>query len=74
MQEELIQLRQTLPLSALFVTHSIDEAIRLGDRVVVMTARPGRIKQTFEVTDPIRGNPAALANDIWQILRSELSE
>jgi ABC-type nitrate/sulfonate/bicarbonate transport system ATPase subunit len=74
MQEELIQIRQTLPLSALFVTHSIDEAIRLGDRVVVMTARPGRIKQTFDVTDPIRENPAALANDIWQMLRSELSE
>src|SRR5258708_18912794 len=43
MQEELLQLWQADRRTVVFVTHSLDEAILLGDRVVVMTARPGQV-------------------------------
>jgi len=38
--------------SAVFVTHSLDEAVFLADRIVLMSARPGRIKEIIEVTEP----------------------
>ena len=52
MQELLINLWQRTPKTVLFVTHDIDEAIFLSQRVYIMTARPGRIKQTLEVNLP----------------------
>ena len=65
----------------LFVTHSIDEALVLGDRVLVMTAAPGRIKaeirapfarprRTHELKrDPVFGE---LSYQIWEALRDEV--
>ncbi len=52
MQELLVGLWQRTPKTILFVTHDIDEALFLGDRVYVMTARPGRIKQVLDVELP----------------------
>jgi NitT/TauT family transport system ATP-binding protein len=52
MQEILTNMWQKFRISVLFVTHDIDEAIFLSDRVYVMTARPGRIKARIEVTLP----------------------
>jgi NitT/TauT family transport system ATP-binding protein len=49
MQELLLGLWQNAHKTVLFITHDIDEAILLGDRVHVMTARPGRIKECIEV-------------------------
>ena len=49
MQELLVNLWQRTPKTILFVTHDIDEAIFLSERVYIMTARPGRIKQVLEV-------------------------
>ncbi len=50
MQTELLRLwRQTHERTVLFVTHQIDEAIFLADRIVVMTARPGRVKEIIKV-------------------------
>jgi ABC-type nitrate/sulfonate/bicarbonate transport system ATPase subunit len=52
MQEMLLNIWQRTPKTILFVTHDIDEALFLADRVYIMTARPGRIKQVLDVHLP----------------------
>jgi NitT/TauT family transport system ATP-binding protein len=68
-------------LTTLFVTHSIDEAIYLSDRVVVMGVQPGRIIAEFDVTMPkpradynFRAEPeyAELRESIWKLLEQQL--
>ena len=49
MQELLLQVWERHHQTVLFVTHDIEEALLLADRVCVMTARPGRIKKTIDV-------------------------
>jgi NitT/TauT family transport system ATP-binding protein len=58
LQEELLRIMQQERKTMVFITHSIDEAILLGDRIAVMSARPGRIKEILEVplTRPRDGN------------------
>jgi ABC-type nitrate/sulfonate/bicarbonate transport system ATPase subunit len=52
MQEELLRIFERTRKTVLFVTHAIDEAILLGDEIVVMTARPGRIKEVIPIDLP----------------------
>ena len=52
MQDELVLIWQREPKTVLLVTHSIDEAIKLADYIVVMTRRPGRVKSFIEVDLP----------------------
>ena len=52
MQELLLAIWEQSHKTVLFITHDIDEAILLGDRVYVMTARPGRIKEMVEIDIP----------------------
>ncbi len=52
MQQELLRVWGAARRTAIFITHNIEEAILLGDRVVVMTARPGRIKEIVTVNLP----------------------
>jgi len=51
MQEDLSEVFMTEKKTVVFITHSVDEAIYLGDRVVIMTARPGKIKKVINVTE-----------------------
>ena len=53
MQEELIKLARKIPRTVLFITHAVEEAVYLADRVVVMTRRPGRIAEIVDVA-PVR--------------------
>ena len=78
LQEELLQLMDRERKTMVFITHSIDEAIVLGDRVAVMTARPGRVKEVLPIGFPRPRDPAAvraepryaeLRNHIWEELR-----
>ena len=76
MQSELLRIWEKEHISALFVTHSVDEAVYLADRVIVLSARPGTVKDIFKVDLPrprIRTSPEAnLMRDV--ILRSLGSE
>jgi NitT/TauT family transport system ATP-binding protein len=49
MQEELVRLARVNPRTVLFITHSVEEAVYLADRVVIMTRRPGRIKEVLDI-------------------------
>ena len=49
LHEELVRLRASQDLTVLFVTHNVREAVRLGDRVVLLSSRPGRVAKTYEV-------------------------
>ncbi len=80
MQAELLRIWQEARKTVLFVTHQIDEAIYLSDRVVVMTARPGRTKRIFDIPLPrprdyeMRTTPAFndLKLAIWNELKDEI--
>jgi NitT/TauT family transport system ATP-binding protein len=83
LQEELLALMQRPDerKTMVFITHSIDEAILLGDRIAVMTARPGRVQEILDVpfarpreVADVRADPrfAELRAHIWGELRSAL--
>ncbi len=52
LQEDLLRLLERSHKTVLFITHSMDEAVRLGDRVVLMTPRPGRVRECVAVELP----------------------
>jgi NitT/TauT family transport system ATP-binding protein len=81
LQEELLRIWETTRKTVVFITHSIDEALTLADRVVVMTAQPGTIKAEVPIPFPrprelasIRSDPnfARLFTQIWDLLRDEV--
>lgn len=80
LQEQILELRQDARPTVLYITHAIDEAVFLSDRVVLMSARPGRIRDVVELDFPLsrgpelRGTPefAKLSQDIWNHLRDEV--
>jgi NitT/TauT family transport system ATP-binding protein len=52
MQKELLRIWSATKKTILFVTHSVDEAVFLADRIVVMTARPGKVKEVIPIPIP----------------------
>jgi NitT/TauT family transport system ATP-binding protein len=75
---ELMRLWERSPKTVVFVTHGIEEAVTLADRVVVLSARPGQVKEIVPIGFPrpreavaLRGDPAFGAHvvRIWELLR-----
>jgi NitT/TauT family transport system ATP-binding protein len=52
LQDEVLRLIETSQTTALFVTHDLEEAIYLGDRVIALYPNPGRVAQVFDVSLP----------------------
>jgi NitT/TauT family transport system ATP-binding protein len=82
MQFELLGLWERTRTSVLYVTHQIQEAVLLGDRVVVMTRRPGRVLTVRPVDLPrprderTLSSPAflALVDECWQLIKKDAQE
>jgi NitT/TauT family transport system ATP-binding protein len=80
LQDELLQLWQDDQRTVVFITHSLEEAILLADRVVVMSARPGTIIESKRVPferprdASVRETPefAAFEAELWELLRVEV--
>ncbi len=81
LQAELVRLWEQTGKTVIYVTHSIEEALLMGDRTVIMTAQPGRIKQIIDVPFPhprdlIQLSASAefgrLKLDIWKVLEEEV--
>ncbi|HVC53542.1 MAG TPA: ABC transporter ATP-binding protein [Stellaceae bacterium] len=81
LQEELLRIWDEDKKTVVFITHSVDEAVTLGDQIIVMTAHPGRIKAIVEVPFArprgvlaLRKDPeyGALVFRIWSHLRDEV--
>jgi len=81
LQEELLRLWSESRKTVIFITHSIDEALVMGDRVLVMSGRPGRIKADLPVRFPrpravydLKGDAefGRLGREIWMLLREEV--
>jgi NitT/TauT family transport system ATP-binding protein len=81
LQEELLSIWEGTRKTVVYVTHSIEEAVFLADRVVIMTAHPGTVKSEFRVDLPrprdltTTATPefAALTGSVWAALRDEVT-
>ena len=79
MQEDLLASWNGSPTTVLFVTHDVREAVRLANRVVVMTARPGRVKEVVDTRiDDVADADVAKSPEfldkvdyIWDLVREE---
>ncbi|SDH50763.1 ABC transporter ATP-binding protein [Pseudonocardia oroxyli] len=83
LQDELLRIWDETKKTVVFITHSVDEAVTMGDRVMVMTSRPGRVKKIVDVPFErprevleLRAQPeyGELIHEIWGSLRSEVLE
>jgi len=80
MQEQLMNLWESQRNTVVLVTHAIEEAILLGDRIVIMSARPGKVKEIIDVPFErprrfdIEGSAefGSLRQHIWEALRDEV--
>ena len=80
MQEELLRIQERSGKTVVFITHSIDEALILSSRILVMSARPGRIKAVIanDLSTPrhiaVQVSPeyGKLKSTVWDLIESEV--
>ena len=79
LMEDFVRLLADGAMGAVYVTHNLEEAVRLADRIVVLSRRPGRVREvvTIAITRMERGNINAreklltLQSDLWSLIREE---
>src|SRR5947199_1047014 len=79
LMEDFIRLLADGAMGAVYVTHNLEEAVRLADRIVVLSRRPGRVRKIVEIpmtraergAIDARGKLLALQNDLWSLIREE---
>ncbi|WP_336055830.1 ABC transporter ATP-binding protein [Nitratireductor sp. CH_MIT9313-5] len=80
LMDDLVSLWSREPFSACYVTHNLNEAVRLGTRIVVLSRRPGRIREIVEIDMPINERAERLVEleklqrHVWEIMREEARE
>ncbi len=79
LQDELLRIWRRTGKTIVFITHGIDEAVYLGQRVAVLTSRPGRLKAVVDVdlgdrTGDVRSDPAfgRQRHQLWELLHDEV--
>lgn len=80
LMDEFATLFEKSSMTAVYVTHNLEEATRLADRVVALTRRPGRISEIVQINTPLDSrspdNPEIIKinNKLWQLIRQEAIE
>jgi NitT/TauT family transport system ATP-binding protein len=83
LQGELLRIWEQSGKTIVFITHGIDEAVYLGQRVAIMTSRPGRIKEVLEIPlasrsrdEDLRATPefSRPRHEVWSLLRDEFRQ
>jgi NitT/TauT family transport system ATP-binding protein len=79
LMEDFIRLLADGGMGAAYVTHNLEEAVRLADRIVVLSRRPGRVREVVPIAMTraergdigARGKLLALQNELWSLIRAE---
>src|ERR1700684_1121914 len=79
LMEEFINLLADGAMSAVYVTHNLEEAVRLADRIVVMSRRPGRVREVVGIpmtragagASGARGKLLSLQSELWSLIREQ---
>jgi NitT/TauT family transport system ATP-binding protein len=79
LMEDFINLLADGAMGAVYVTHNLEEAVRLADRIVVLSRRPGRVREIVSIPMTraergdigARGKLLSLQNDLWSLIREE---
>ena len=80
LMDDLVDLYGRERFGALYVTHNLAEAVRLGHRIVVLSRRPGRVREVVEIDMPLAERPARMGElasrqqALWESMRAEAAE
>lgn len=78
--DDFVALWQRAPFTGVYVTHNLSEAVRVAHKIVVLSRRPGQIREIIEISEPLEtrqaGSPSLTRTEmrLWQLLRDEVRE
>lgn len=75
--DDFVRLWETSPFSAVYVTHNLNEAVRLGHKIIVLTRRPGKIREIVQIDTPLserthhHAKLQSIEEELWTAMRRE---